>query len=220
MRYLTFLLAMLVSSVAMGQITVPAENDQYTPIPVTIKTEVPEGARVSGPGWVFPPAVKVYTISPTQLVVCAPPGEYTIQYTLKWLHIVPVTFVDGSGKEVTIQSYLGDGTYDVKATFKVLGGGPNPPPPPPPGQRRAVILEESGKRTAQQTAVISDLRKRSEKPLFQLLDVNQQEASKYSQAFQATTLPCLIVLTEPANQVVRVVPLPTTAEAAVAEVNK
>ena len=145
MRYIAFLLVMALSATALGQIEVAPETKEYVPIPVTLKTAVPEGATVEGPGLIWPAGVNVHEVGPNSFVVCAPPGEYTIEYRIEWLHVVPVTFVDGSGKEITIQSYLGSGKPNWKATFKVVGGTPPvpPPPPPPPGSRWGLLLRET-----------------------------------------------------------------------------
>lgn len=128
----TLLALCVMTCQAFAQIEVPPESKEHVPIPVTVKAAVPEGATVEGPGLIWPAGVNVLTIGPNSFVVCAPPGEYTIEYRLEWLHVVPVTFVDGSGKTITIQSYLGSGKPNWKATFKVVGGTPPVPPPKPP----------------------------------------------------------------------------------------
>lgn len=123
----------LMTCQAFAQIEVPAETKRDTPIPVTHKAMVPEGATIqSGSGLVWPQGVNKLEVGPGKWVVCAPPGEYTITYQVRWIHIVPITFKDFDGKEVTFQNYLGSGDIDEKATFKVLGGTPPIPPPPPP----------------------------------------------------------------------------------------
>lgn len=146
MYVIVILCVAAVASLAHGQIEVPLENKEYVPIPVTVKYTVPEGAEIKkGPGLVWPEGVNKIEIGPGQFVVCAPPGEYTISYRVSWLHIQPITFVDGSGKTITIQSYLGSADIDEKVTFKVLGGTPPvpPPPPPPPGSRWGLLLRET-----------------------------------------------------------------------------
>lgn len=139
------LFALCVTCQAFAQIEVPAETKRDTPIPVTLKAMVPEGAQVkSGPGLVWPKGVNTLEVGPGKWVVCAPPGEYTITYKLSWLHIVPITFKDFDGKEVTFQNYLGSGDVDEQATFKVIGevkpDPPNPPDPPTPGGPYQVML--------------------------------------------------------------------------------
>lgn len=215
-------IALLIPAIASGQISVPAESEEYVPIPVSIKTDIPDGARTTGPGWILPPGLNRYDVGPNSFVVCGPPGEYTLQFSLKWLHIVPVTFKDGAGNDITIQSYLGDGTYEVKATFKIKGkDGPDPPPPPPPpvpGERKAVILEESKERTAAQAALQDALRPEFPGGKLQILDDDQPEAQKYLSAVPANVRPALIVLQR--DQVVRALACPTTVDAVKAEVAK
>lgn len=145
MRYVVFLLTLLLSAAAYAQIEVAPESPVYTPIPVSVVSTVPDGAKVDGPGWVWPEGVNKIEIGPNKFIVCAPPGEYTIEYHLEWLHIVPVTFIDGSGKEITIQSYLGSGKTNYTAKFKVVGGTPPVPPPPPPvpGDKWGLLLRET-----------------------------------------------------------------------------
>jgi len=133
MRPIILLLAWLaMTASALAQIDVPAENREHVPIPVSVQSAVPQGAKVDGPGWVIPPKVNVHTVDATHLVVCAPPGEYTIEYQLEWIHVEPITFIDGTGKSITFNNFLGNGKISQKATFKVLGGTPPVPPPPPP----------------------------------------------------------------------------------------
>ena len=50
-----------------------------------------------------------------------------------WIHVEPIEVFDANGKQITILSYLGHGSYDDTATLTITGDpGPNPPPPPPP----------------------------------------------------------------------------------------
>ncbi|MBN1855308.1 MAG: hypothetical protein JW829_21435, partial [Pirellulales bacterium] len=149
MRQITILIAILLSgfigSLCHAQINVPAESKEYVPIPVTVKTDIPDGARLRGPGWVIPENLNAYECSPALIIVCGPPGEYVIGYRIQWLHIEPVTFTDGNGKEITIQSYLGDGEYDTEAKFKILGPNqPNPPQPPVDPTWRIMLFYDGG----------------------------------------------------------------------------
>jgi hypothetical protein len=118
------------------------------PIPISVNAEVPEGATVKGPGWIIPKGVHVYQVTASQLVVCAAPGTYTIEYKLRWLHIVPITFKDFDGKEVTFQNYLGSDDVEEKATFQVVGGEVPPVPPPTPVGQKWAIIWEPAERTA------------------------------------------------------------------------
>jgi len=209
------LLFYMVAATALGQITVPAESKEHTPIPVTLKAMVPDGATIqSGPGLVWPEGVNKLEVGPGQWVVCASPGEYTITYKVRWLHIVPITFKDFDGKEVTFQNYLGSGDVDEKATFKVLGGTPPVPPPDPlpPGTRRAVVLEETEQRTPAQSVLFQSLTL-AKKAL--VLDDDQPSAQKYLSLLpssMANVRPVLLVIAE-GDKLVRAVPCPTSIAA-------
>lgn len=221
MKQVLWLVVWLLASTACGQITVPAESKEHTPIPVTLKAMVPDGATIqSGAGLVWPEGVNKLEVGPGQWVVCAPPGEYTITYKVRWLHIVPITFKDFDGKEVTFQNYLGSGDVDEKATFKVLGGTPPvppPPPPPPPGERTAVILEETEEKTPAQAVLWQQIQKEFQPQRFLILDDDQPSAQKYlSQAGSAR--PVLLVFQ--AGQFLRAVPVPSSVAAIKAEVGR
>lgn len=216
-------LLFLVPATAFGQITVPAESKEHVPIPVTVKTAVPEGATVEGPGLIWPAGVNVLEVGPNSFVVCAPPGEYTIVYRIEWLHVVPVTFIDGSGKEITIQSYLGSGKPNWKATFKVLGGSPPvpPPPPPPPGSKWGLILRETnnGQSPALGNLLIS-LRLKFQDNKLVIHDPTTLPDRLRSILTPSVTPPALVVLarqTDGTDLVAKVVPLSATTTVAAVE---
>lgn len=219
------LLFFFAASAARGQITVPAESKEHTPIPVTLTAMVPEGAQIkSGAGLVWPEGVNKLEVGTGQWVVCAPPGEYTITYRVSWLHIQPVTFIDGSGKEITIQSYLGSGDIDEKATFKVLGGSPPvpPPPPPPPGSKWGLILRETnnGQSPALGNLLIS-LRLKYQDNKLVIHDPTTLPDRLRSILTTSVTPPALVVLarqTDGTDLVAKVVPLSATTT--VADVDK
>lgn len=217
MRYVVFLLTLLLSAAAYAQIEVAPETPVYTPIPVSVISTVPDGAKVDGPGWVWPEGVNKIEIGPNKFIVCAPPGEYTIEYHLEWLHIVPVTFIDGSGKEITIQSYLGSGKTNYTAKFKVVGGTPPvppPPPPPPPGERRAVILMESEQRTPAEALLYQQLALELKPPKLQILDDDQPSAQKFLPLLptsMSTVRPVMLVMV--GETAFRAVPLPSSVAA-------
>ena len=142
MRKLLFLLAFMLHSTALGQIVTPAEVEPYRVSTATVKASVPEGATFSG-GWVASEGVSFLSHSADTIHWTAPPGEHSLSYSGFWLHVVPVTFTDGSGKEITIQSYLGHGSVSESATFTVVGGAdpvPKPEPPNPAGPKRIVFF--------------------------------------------------------------------------------
>lgn len=226
--YTTAVLAtILAAAVAHGQITVPAESKEHTPIPVALKAMVPDGATIqSGPGLVWPDGVNKLEVGPGQWVVCAPPGEYTITYKVRWLHIVPITFKDFDGKEVTFQNYLGSGDVDETATFKVLGGTPPVPPPPPPppvpGSRWGLILRETnnGQSPALGNLLIQ-LRQKFHGNKLIIHDPTSLPAALRSVLTTSVTPPALVVLARQADgtdKLVKVVPL--TATSTVADVEK
>ena len=142
MRKLLFLLAFMLHSTALGQIVTPAEVEPYRVSTATVKASVPEGATFSG-GWVASEGVSFLSHSADTIHWTAPPGEHSLSYSGFWLHVVPVTFTDGSGKEITIQSYLGHGSVNESATFTVVGGAdpvPKPDPPKPAGPKKIVFF--------------------------------------------------------------------------------
>lgn len=226
---LVALLFSLITATALGQITVPAESKEHTPIPVTLKAMVPDGAQIkSGAGLVWPDGVNKLEVGPGQWVVCAPPGEYTITYKVSWLHIQPVTFIDGSGKEITIQSYLGSGDIDEKATFKVLGGEPPVPPPPPPhppgGPYQVVLFyspDQLDNLTADQREILNSMAYREKlkaagHTLLGVLPDNaapspQSKFRAFYNAVQGDSMPRLAVASKDGGKIVDM-PLPATAE--------
>jgi len=215
---------------AFAQIEVPAETKRDTPIPVTLKAMVPEGATIqSGSRLVWPDGVNKLEVGPGKWVVCAAPGEYTITYQVRWIHIVPITFKDFDGKEVTFQNYLGSGDIDEKATFKVVGGTPIDPPLPPPvvgGPYQIFLLydaETKDNLSKQQLAVLGSLtfRMRLEKAGHRVLGVSAAQsltdptASKHAAYFEAAKnvpLPCLVVSSMQGGKCVAM-PLPVDEDA-------
>ena len=131
MRVLTFLLAFVLSSAAWGQIDVAPSMEPYRVFPVTIATPVPDGATFDG-GWKVDEGVSYLEHDASTIHLTATPGTHTIGYSGFWVHVVPVTFKDGDGNEITIQSYLGSGIVNESAVFTVVGGA-DPVLPQPPG---------------------------------------------------------------------------------------
>lgn len=160
--WIVAILAWLVASLGLAQITVPAETPDRHPIVAELNATIPEGATIQGPQWVIPDSVRVIECGPTVLHIWAEPGEHSIAFRAIWLNTKPFTFVDGEGNSRTITEFLGFGQIDEQATFRVLGApqpDPDPEPepdptPPPPGPRWLIWVEESSERTAEQAAVI------------------------------------------------------------------
>ncbi len=126
------LLILLMASPAWGQLTVTQQAEVGEPILATIDTMVPEGADTNGPGWVLDAGTSMLPSSkPGEFHIWATPGKHVIRFKLHWLHTEAVTFTDGAGKEITIQSFLGHGDYDESAEFVVGEAGPDPGPDPP-----------------------------------------------------------------------------------------
>lgn len=143
MRRLLFILALLLPSTAWGQIDVPPSTEPYRVLTASVKASVPEGATFSG-GWTASEGVSFLQHDATTIHWTATPGEHSLSYSGLWLHVIPVTFTDGTGKEITIQSYLGHGSVNESATFTVVGGAepepPKPDPPNPAGPKRLVFF--------------------------------------------------------------------------------
>ena len=144
----------LLTSVSLGQITVPPETPDRHPIIASVQAAlIPEDADVTGPGWILPKGVRTLPDSSrydTTIPIWADPGDYVISFEVLWIHFSPLTFTDGSGKEITIQQYLGHDSIKELATFKVLGKVVEPKPDPddpvdpvdPKGLNQAIYLYE------------------------------------------------------------------------------
>jgi len=124
------LLLFALATPTLGQIIVPEENAEHTIIPIKFVPNIPEGATIRGTGWTIPLKVSTYKVA-DGFVAVAPPGEYTVKYEARWIHLEPFTFIDGNGKEITITQYLGDGEVKEEAIFKVVGRQPTPDDPVP-----------------------------------------------------------------------------------------
>ena len=140
MRRMAFLLAFLLHSTAWGQIDVPPSSEPYRVLTATVTASVPEGATFSG-GWTASEGVSFLSHDATTIHWTATPGKHSLSYSGFWLHVVPVTFTDGAGNEITIQSYLGHGSVDKSANFEIVGGDlPIPPQPPLPTGKKHIVF--------------------------------------------------------------------------------
>jgi hypothetical protein len=152
------------------------------------------------------------------------PGKWIV-FAEGFMPIQPV-LVDG-GKSILWEGkagtyaviYLPPGDGQPVVQRVTLGGDPGPDPPPPvppvpPGERWAVIWNETAQRTPQQASLYVALRKEFQSERLLILDVSQLppkwEAWRAKLA-PAQALPALMVVA--GNQLVRVVPLPSSVAA-------
>ena len=206
---------------AWAQIEVAPESQPYKLIPVVVKNSVPDGAKVDGPGLVWPAGIDKQEVSPGHWLITAPPGEYTIEYRLKWLHIVPITFKDFDGKEVTFQNYLGSGEVSEKATFKIVGKEDDVPvPPPTPGSKWGLVLRETASQSPAFGNLLISLREKFPSNKLVIHDPSNLPPSLKS-LIPSATLPALMVLARQADgtdKFIKAVPLQDTST--VADVEK
>ena len=149
---LTIALCLLICSALQAQITVQRDAETGKTV-ATVATTVPEGATFDG-GWKLSrvdtkpcKASKEALAEPNTIGIWAKePGTYQVEYSGFWLLLKTVTFKDGDGNEVQIQSYLGHGFIDESATFEVEGENGPDPPPDGKGPYRVFFIEE-GDRT-------------------------------------------------------------------------
>jgi hypothetical protein len=138
---------------SQAQITVtPDKADVGTKVVAVVSADVPEGAIFDG-GWSITcpgqqcKAQMAKLDAPRTVGIWGPAGDYQIKYSGFWLLLKEITFKDGDGNEITIQSYLGHGVIDERATFVLEGeNGPDPPDPPDPqpnGQWRIVLFYDA-----------------------------------------------------------------------------
>jgi hypothetical protein len=202
--------------VAFGQIVVPAESEPYKLIVAKLATPIPEGAYLADGGFEVLGATATARADVREyggeIVWTGSPGVY--QVVFDGVILKNVTFTDGSGKEITIVSYLG--RIKAKATCVIKGG--TPPVPPPPGKRRAVILEESLLRTIPQALLYDQVRIKfgNKVPVW---DDDQPGAQSYVKLSKSGYRPVLLVLAED-GQLVREVALPASVEAIEQEINR
>ncbi len=154
----------------------------------------------------------------------------------KWIVIsageflpVPITALDG-GKAIVFEAAPGKygvfffppGDAQPIVQVVVLGGAaPQPDPTPvPPGTRWAVIWEQTEQRTPEQASLFVNLRKQYDKSRLMILDVDQLSPKweGYRKLANPSTLPALAVYAD--NQLVRVVPLPSSVDGVIVEVAK
>jgi len=142
------IVAGILAVTSYGQIVVADETPDRTPIPISIIAAIPDGAQIDGPGWIIPGGLRTVECqnSPRHIVAAGEPGEYEIKYQARWIHLgQKITVVDVNGVEQTFIPFLGSGTVNETATFKITGEpNPNPPTPgPTPGKKWVGLIWES-----------------------------------------------------------------------------
>lgn len=149
MRWLASVIYLfLLCSASQAEITVTPEKATVgTKVVATVSAQIPEGATFDG-GWEITCNVgtckaEMAKLAATRSVgIWGPAGTYQIKYSGFWLLLKEITFKDGDGNIVTIQSYLGHGIVDERTTFVLeVENGPDPTPDPSPvGPWRIVLF--------------------------------------------------------------------------------
>jgi hypothetical protein len=194
-----------------GDIDCPATARVHEPVvAVVAPTDVPDGARLRGS----------FTVATGLSLPCGdntfhlwlPPGKHLLRARGVWI-LTKDVLVDGQ----TLPVLLDFGSYEYEHAIVVGDPGPDPPPPVPPvppGERWAVIWNETAERTPQQANLFVALRKEFQSDRLLILDVSnlppKWEAWRAKLA-PAQSLPALMVVS--GNQLVRVVPLPSSVSA-------
>lgn len=145
MRWIVLFCTLLASAAARGQIVVPPSTEPYRILTAKVSAGIPEGATIIAGGWKVSEGVSFLEHDASTIHLTATPGEHDIAYSGYWVHTKPVTFKDGDGNTVTINSYLGSGEFENTAKFTVLGGAapdpkPDPPEPVPGGPKKIVCF--------------------------------------------------------------------------------
>ena len=207
---LLWLILTVTPSALRGDIDCPATAKVHEPVvAVVAPTDVPDGARLRGS----------FTVATGLFIPCGdntyhlwlPPGRHLLRARGVWI-LTRDVLVDGQ----TLPVLIDFGSYDYEHVIVVGDPSPDPPPVPPvpPGERWAVVWEETGERTPQQASLYVALRKEFQNDRLLILDVSQLppkwEAWRAKLA-PAQSLPALMVVA--GNQLVRVVPLPSSVSA-------
>jgi hypothetical protein len=148
MRWFASLIVLLWCASSYAQITVnPSKAAVGNKVTAVVEADVPEGAQFDG-GWAIDGKAQLAELAqPNSIGIWGPAGKYEITYSGFWLLLKEVTFKDGDGNEITIQSYLGHGFINESATLVLEGeNGPDPQPDPDPqpvGPWRIVLFYDS-----------------------------------------------------------------------------
>ncbi len=157
-------LSLVAALVAFGAIDVPKETEVCHPIVATVDSPIPEGATFNG-GWEASEGVYLRPVGEGAVHIWAKPGSHSVAFTGFWLHLKEISFKDGDGNTITIQSYLGHGTINEKAEFTVLGGTEPNPPGPQPGAKQLVFFVQADEMETLpegQSAILNSLTVRKE----------------------------------------------------------
>lgn len=160
-------LLFMASSLARGQISVPAETPDHVPIVATLSAPLPEGAQVRGT-WAVTDG-DFLPVDHNTVHIWAPPGKHIV--TARGVYVV-TRLVNLPGESEPVPILLDFGQYEYTAEFSVAGGPPVPPPPPP-GQRWAVIVDETSLATPQNRNLYQQLRRAFPTSRLLILDPDQ-----------------------------------------------
>jgi hypothetical protein len=234
MRWLASIIVLLWCAAGYTQITVtPPKAAVGTKVTAVVEADVPEGAQFDG-GWEIDcdgdcRAQLAELAEPNSIGIWGPAGEYDITYSGFWLLLKDVTFKDGDGNEITIQSYLGHGFIDEQAKF-VLEGKQDPDPPPD-GKWKIVLFYDASTlddMTRDQQAIMrgesvkADLKKRGHE-LVQRIEGHPTRypsaLREFVQAVRGRSLPQVAVQSKDGGAVYAF-PLPETYAAFVAALDE
>ena len=206
-------LVALLPGLASAQITVPSPVESHKPIVATLAATLPPGAQLRG-AWNVTGA-EFIEVDASKIHIWAAPGVHTVVASGVWVVTKDVT-IDGQ----TVPVLVDFGQYNYSAQFTVAADGP-PVPPPVPGQRRGLIVTETAQQTPAQKQLFLELRKAYSDQLLPIIDRSHPPVA-YSAAVSAcgNQVPALVVLAADGVTIVRVVPLPATAEAVKQELSK
>jgi hypothetical protein len=131
----------------IGQVTILPDTtvEDRSPISASISTAVPDGAEITGQGWILPEGVRTWdnvTTKDVRIPLWADPGQHKIRYKIFWIKLDDFTFVDGNGEEQTITQYIGHGYLDEEVVLTVKGEKPPPDPPKPSATRVTYVYEK------------------------------------------------------------------------------
>jgi len=232
-RLASVVLLCLLCAASQAEIIVNPEKAAVgTKVVAKVVAQIPEGATFDG-GWAITGSGKAEAAKldePRTIGIWGTAGTYEIKYSGFWLLLKEITFKDGDGNTVTIQSYLGHGMVNERATLVLEGeNGPDPQPDPNPvGPWKIVLFYDSATlddMTRDQQAIMRAIM-RGEAIKATLKGLGHQllqrveghptsyppELREFIQAVAGKSLP-RVALQLPAGGAVLDYPLPTTIDA-------